>query len=293
MRAARRQGVLEVVHCGTRPSSRVRARAPPVQHLLCGGYIRGLHAFQGGQRHHGRFGHLRKKGGAEGRGEATAGESVLATPLWGMLYADNAGVVPQSSEHLRKMTGVIVVVCAAFGLTVSEAKTEIMCLRAKEMPESTVIFSVEAAGQMYNQTNDFVYLRGNVNHNADLSIEVDRRIRNAWCSFRKYTLELYDRPSASLELKLRMLRAEVLETMLYDCVTWSPRACQYDTLRRAHLWFLTRCIGWRKNNRADHPISYLDTLIKTVRASRRLNAGGGSCSLDLWRAWRIRDCRGV
>ena len=51
--------------------------------------------------------------------------------------------------------------------------------------------------------------------------------------------------------------------MLYGCVTWSPRACHYDTLRRAHHRFLTRCIGWRKRNRADHPISYLDTLIKT------------------------------
>ena len=39
------QGVLKVVRCGTRPSSRVRARAPPVQHLLRGGYKRGLHAF--------------------------------------------------------------------------------------------------------------------------------------------------------------------------------------------------------------------------------------------------------
>ena len=145
----------------------------------------------------------------------------------------------------------------------SEAKTEIMCLRAKRTPESTAIVSVEAAGQVYNQTNEFVYLGGNVNHNADLSIEVDRRIRNAWCSFRKYTLELYDRPSAPLELKIRMLRAEVLETMLYGCVTWSPRACHYDTLRRAHHRFLTRCIGWRKHNRADHRISYLGTLIKT------------------------------
>ena len=138
-----------------------------------------------------------------------------------------------------------------------------MSLRAKGMPESTATFSVEAAGQVYNQTNEFVYLGGNVNHNADLSIEVDRRIRNAWCSFRKYTLELYDRPCASLDLKIRMPRAEVLETMLYDCVTWSPRTCHYDTLRRAHHRFLTRCIGWRKHNRADHPISYLDTLVKT------------------------------
>ena len=153
----------------------------------------------------------------------------------------------------------IVVVCTAFGLTVSEAKTEIMCLREKGMPESTAAFSVEAAGQVYNQMNEFVYLGGNVNQNADLSIEIDRRIRNAWCSFRKYTLELYDRPSAPVELKIRMLRAEVLETMLYGCVTWSPRACHYGTLRRAQQGFLTRCIGWRKHNRADHPISSLDT----------------------------------
>ena len=111
------------------------------------------------------------------------------------------------------------VVCAAFGLTVSEAKTEITCLRAKGMPESTVKFSVDVTGQVYNQTNEFVYLGGNVNHNADLSFEVDRRIRNAWCSFRKYTLELYGRLSAPLELKIRMLRAEVLERMLYGYVT--------------------------------------------------------------------------
>ena len=55
--------------------------------------------------------------------------------------------------------------------------------------------------------------------------------------------------------------------MLYGCVTWSPRACPYGTLRRAHHRFLTRCIGWRKHNRADHPISYLDTLIKTTNES--------------------------
>ena len=92
--------------------------------------------------------HLRKKSGAGagGRGEATAGESVLATPLWGMLYADDAGVVSRSPEQLRKMMEVIVVVCAALGLIVSEAKTETLCLRAKGMPEPTATFSVEAAG---------------------------------------------------------------------------------------------------------------------------------------------------
>ena len=77
--------------------------------------------------------------GVGGRAGATRGEPGLATSLWGMIYADDAGVVSQSPEQLRKMKGGIVVVYAAFGLTVSEVKTEIMCLRANGMPESATI----------------------------------------------------------------------------------------------------------------------------------------------------------
>ena len=65
----------------------------------------------------------------------------------------------------------IVFVCTAFGLTVSEAKTKIMFLRPKGRPESTTIFSVKASRQVYNQMNELVYLGGNVNQNDDLSIE--------------------------------------------------------------------------------------------------------------------------
>ena len=182
--------------------------------------------------------------------------------------------------------GMVVVVCASFDLTVSEAETEIMCLRAKGMLDSTTLFSVEAAGQVYNQTNEFVYLGGNINHNAGLSIEIDRRILNAWCIFRKYTLELYDRPSAPLELKPGCQEARY-ETMLYGCITWGPHACHYDTLRRVHHRFLTRCIGWQKHNRADHPILYLDTLIEmgsenieaTLRR-RRISVGGFGARME-------------
>ena len=142
------------------------------------------------------------------------------------------------------MIVVIVTMCEAFVLTVSEAKTEIMCLRTRGIPDATTTFSVEAAGHVYKQAHDFVYIGGNINHDADLSIEVDRRIRNSWCSFRKYSLELYDRPSAPLELKFRMLKTDVLESMVYGCVTWSTRSCHYDALRKAHHSFLTRCIGW-------------------------------------------------
>ena len=77
------------------------ACAPPVQHLLRGGYKRGLHAFQGEQRHHGHFGTPEEENGAGGRGESTAGEPALVTLLWGILYANDTRIVSQSPEQLN------------------------------------------------------------------------------------------------------------------------------------------------------------------------------------------------
>ena len=209
--------------------------------------------------------HLRKKRGAGGHGEAAVGESALATPLWGMLYADDAGVVSQSPEELREMMGVIVVVCAAFGLTVSEAKAEIMCLRAKGMPESTATFSVEAAGQAYNQTNEFVRLGGKVNQNAELSIEVDRRVRTP------SMVQLPEVHPRTVRPTERSPRAQDPDAKSRDTRDNAVRLRHVEParvpLRHAALSppqvLDSLCIGWQNNNIADHPISYLDTLLKT------------------------------
>ena len=59
-------------------------------------------------------------------------------PIWGMPYADDAGLVSRSRSSLAKMMADIVAVRSSFGLTVSEAKTETMCLMTK--PMGKVIF---------------------------------------------------------------------------------------------------------------------------------------------------------
>ena len=78
--------------------------------------------------------------------------------LWGMLYADDAGIVSRSSEGLEGMVTVIVTACSSFGLTVSEGKTEIVSLETKGGEK--VSFTINAAGQVYKQTIEFVYLGG-------------------------------------------------------------------------------------------------------------------------------------
>ena len=78
--------------------------------------------------------------------------------MWEILYADDAGIVSRSPEGLEKMMTVIVTACAAFVLTVSGAKTDIMCLKTKG--GGHVRFTVYAAGQVYKQTVEFVNLGG-------------------------------------------------------------------------------------------------------------------------------------
>ena len=51
---------------------------------------------------------------------------------WGMLYADDAGIVSKSAEGLAKMMTVIVTVFEAAGFTASEKKTETMLPRTPD-----------------------------------------------------------------------------------------------------------------------------------------------------------------
>ena len=69
---------------------------------------------------HGRFGASDEENGGAGKQPA---ESQSWRPRFGVSFTLT---MPESSRHRpRSCRGVIVVVCAAFGLTVSEAKTDV------------------------------------------------------------------------------------------------------------------------------------------------------------------------
>ena len=156
----------------------------------------------------------------------------------------------------------IVAMCASFGLTVSEAKTETMCQMAKRMDRVT--FFAEAAGQVYKQTAKFVYLGATVCENADLTVEINRRVLLANLRFGRYGPPLYDQRTAPLRLKVRTLKAEVMDAMLYRCVTWSPTVAHLAILRKTHYRLLLRCIGWkRKHGDGYHVLSFADAVAKT------------------------------
>ena len=99
---------------------------------------------------------------------------------------------------------------------------------------------------------------------------------------------LYDQFTVPLRHKVWMLKAEVMETMLYGCVTWSPTVTHLAILRTAHHRLLLRCIRWKKKRRDGyHMLSYTDSLantdrenVKTTVRKRRILFAGFVARMD-------------
>ena len=113
-----------------------------------------------------------------------------------MLCADDAGIMSKSAEGHAKMMTVIVIVFEAAGLTVSENKTEIILLRTLNQVLPTSPLVLEAAGQRYMQTMQFLYLGGLIDANANITPEIKRRIRLVWACYDRFERELNDTEDA-------------------------------------------------------------------------------------------------
>ena len=126
--------------------------------------------------------------------------------------------------------------------------------RTKEMVEATAVFSVEAVGQVYNQTNECVYLGGM----STTRPTCPSGSTGAYGTI-GYLTEVHPRTVRPTERHPRARNPDAKSrgsrgnTVCLRHVA-SSRACNYDTLRRSHHGFLTCCIGRQKNNRTDHAI---------------------------------------
>ena len=212
--------------------------------------------------------------GEDGRPREEGTSEMARRAVWGMLYAEYAGLVSTSPPGFTGMMDVIVVACQKYGLTVSEKKTEAMhLLWSHPNTAASNALRIEAAGQRYKQTTEFVHLDGAISESTDLDTEIKGRIGAAWASVRKYSSLLYDRRNARLSLKIKLSKAEVVEAMLYGCATWTMRSQNFSSLRIAHHKLLLRIIGfWLKDRTGYKPLSYREVLERTgsVRIETRI-----------------------
>ena len=157
-----------------------------------------------------------------------------------------------------------------------------MLLRTPDQVPCTSPLVIEAAGQRYRQATQFLYLGGLVDASANSMPEIKRRVRIAWACYSRFKRELYYMEAAPFILKVRMLKAEVIETLLCGCATWTLGKERSAELRTAHHRFHLRTNGFQRRQRTDHLMSYAKApkkaqyeRVKTTICKRRLLFAGG------------------
>lgn len=91
--------------------------------------------------------------------------------------------------------------------------------------------------------------------------------------------KLYDIATALVNLKVRLLMAEVSENLMYRCLTWTINATHDEQLLKAHLTVLLRVFGFQR--RADHnnlryakALTKIEKSIETTIGKQRLLFAG-------------------
>ena len=103
------------------------------------------------------------------------------------------------------MMTAVLEVCGAYGLTVVERKTETMIMRPQHHAQKGL--EIVAAGELYAQTEQFIYLGGTMTTEADMTADIGRRRGAATSSFHRYANVVNDRPTTTVPaaIKVRML----------------------------------------------------------------------------------------
>ena len=107
--------------------------------------------------------------------------------------------------------------------------------------------------------------------------EIKRRVGIAWACYSRFKRELCDIKAAPFAQKLRILKAEVIETLLYGCVTWTLGKEHFPVLRTAHYRFFLRVIGFQTGHAQTTACRTPRPLRRHNATSRRPSTSGVSC----------------
>ena len=84
-----------------------------------------------------------------------------------------------------------------------------------------------------------------------------------YCSIHDRSEFFFRTTNAKLSLKVRMLKAEVVEALLYGCATWTLRPEDYESLRTVQHKLLLCVVGFRRKDRVGYKTLYREVLGKT------------------------------
>lgn len=109
-----------------------------------------------------------------------------------------------------------------------------MLLQTTNQPLLTSPLVIQAADQRYRQIIQICYVGCLGDTSAVNMPEIKRQIRLVRACYNRFKRELYDVEDAPFTLQVRMLVADMAETLLYGCVTYKLRQEHFPDARTVH-----------------------------------------------------------
>ena len=160
-----------------------------------------------------------------------------------MRYADDIVLVAETREELQRMVELVEEQCSRYELVINRDKTK--CMKIGREREA---LNIQLAGGEVEQVNEFKYLGVYFTEDGKMERTVQDRISMGQKAFGRLGRVWKDR-NISRKLKIRLLRAIVIPTVLYGAECWVLKKREEKKLAAFEMKCLRRICGVRWEDR--------------------------------------------
>jgi hypothetical protein len=176
--------------------------------------------------------------------------------LWNILFADDTLIFANSEEEMQKFIDIFNEVITAFGLELSNEKSEIMITNSKFIKDSECKF--KSGNYIFKNTKCFRYLGSLENSDVNFENEIQMRISKAYKAFKMNESAIFKNKDMPYKIILSNYKIMILSVLLYACEVWCLSKNQVKILERVQYTLLKRIF---KCSNYENKISYLDVLM--------------------------------
>lgn len=163
--------------------------------------------------------------------------------LTDLRFADDIALLAEECKGLQSSLDNIVAVSRKIGMRLNTAKTEIQYLGKGDNK-----FCLQAEGQQLRQTDNFVYLGGNISTSEGSEADISRRIGLARGIVQSLS-KIWSSAEISKVTKVTVYESLVLSVLLYNSETWTLKLTQQNRLRMFEMACLRKIEGVTRRDR--------------------------------------------
>lgn len=156
-------------------------------------------------------------------------------------FADDIDLIASSMQQLFELTERVDRSASAYGMSINTDKTKIMV--TAEQPQSAADpATVTIQGVDLQRVNHFKYLGATITADGTSDAEIKRRLAIASCKLHDLKC-IWSCRSLSLRVKLRLMNAVVLATVLYACQSWTISSPMFNRIQSFEMKCLRKLLG--------------------------------------------------